>query len=103
MSSIIPAICRARFGESPICRAVSSRDGTGAVIRTLRGMLQGTWAREPVSIRRRPVLSPADCSTAQMHSCDRRGRGVSIGQHCAGYSTTTPTIEPVLKPMVRVA
>ena len=41
IASIIPAICRARFCESPISRAVSSRDGTGDVIRTLRGMKSG--------------------------------------------------------------
>jgi hypothetical protein len=41
MASIIPAICRAFLGESPISRAVSSRDGAGAVIRTLRDMASG--------------------------------------------------------------
>ena len=38
MASISPATRFASAGDSPISRAVSSRDGAGAVIRTLRGI-----------------------------------------------------------------
>ncbi len=53
MSSISAAICRARFSESPISLAVSSMDGTGAVIRTLRGMAPRYEAKHRVSILER--------------------------------------------------
>jgi len=53
MSSISAAICRARFAESPISLAVSSIDGTGLVIRVLRGMAPRYEARHRVSILER--------------------------------------------------
>jgi hypothetical protein len=58
IASIRLAICRARFCESPIVLAVSSKDGTRPVSRILRGMTHRTRARKRMSILLRRSARP---------------------------------------------